>query len=53
MSTPAHSMRNRLRWFGHKVATTAFVTEVLPGVAAKARAYAQLKSMIQRERAIA
>ncbi|HEX4972818.1 MAG TPA: 4-hydroxybenzoate octaprenyltransferase [Steroidobacteraceae bacterium] len=42
MSTPAHSMRNRLRWFGHKLATTAFVTEVLPGAAAKARAYAQL-----------
>ncbi|HKS55695.1 MAG TPA: 4-hydroxybenzoate octaprenyltransferase [Steroidobacteraceae bacterium] len=42
MSTPAHSMRNRLRWFGHKLAATAFVTEVLPGVAAKARAYAQL-----------
>ncbi|HJY36418.1 MAG TPA: 4-hydroxybenzoate octaprenyltransferase [Steroidobacteraceae bacterium] len=42
MSTPAHSMRNRLRWFGHKLATTVFVTEVLPGVAAKARAYAQL-----------
>ena len=35
-------MRNRLRWFGHKLATTAFVTEVLPGAAAKARAYAQL-----------
>jgi 4-hydroxybenzoate polyprenyltransferase len=35
-------MRNRLRWFGHKLATTGFVTEVLPGVAAKARAYAQL-----------
>jgi len=35
-------MRNRLRWFGHKIATTAFVTDVLPGVAAKARAYAQL-----------
>lgn len=42
MSTPAHSMRDRLRWFGHKLATTAFVTEVLPGVAVKARAYAQL-----------
>jgi 4-hydroxybenzoate polyprenyltransferase len=42
VSTPAHSMRNRLRWFGHKLAATAFVAEVLPGVAAKARAYAQL-----------
>jgi 4-hydroxybenzoate polyprenyltransferase len=35
-------MRNRLRWFGHKLAATAFVTDVLPGVAAKARAYAAL-----------
>lgn len=35
-------MRNRLRWFGHRLAATALVTEVLPGVAAKARGYAQL-----------
>ena len=40
--TRAHSLRDRLRWFGHKLAATAFVTEVLPGVAAKVRGYAQL-----------
>ncbi len=39
---PAFSFRKRLRWFGHKFAATAFATEVLPGVAAKARGYAQL-----------
>jgi 4-hydroxybenzoate polyprenyltransferase len=42
MNTSAHSLRNRLRWFGHKLAATAFVAEVLPGVAAKLRGYAQL-----------
>jgi 4-hydroxybenzoate polyprenyltransferase len=45
MSTPlppAHSLRNRLRWFGHKLAATALVTEVLPGVGAKLHGYAQL-----------
>jgi 4-hydroxybenzoate polyprenyltransferase len=31
-----------LRWLKHKLAATALVTEVLPGVAAKARGYAQL-----------
>ena len=40
--TPAYPLRARLRWFGHKLAATAFVTEVLPGVAAKGRGYAQL-----------
>jgi 4-hydroxybenzoate polyprenyltransferase len=39
---PAFSFRKRMRWFGHKLAATALVTEVLPGVAAKARGYAQL-----------
>jgi 4-hydroxybenzoate polyprenyltransferase len=42
MSTQAHSLRNRLRWFGHKLASTAFVSEVLPGIAAKGRGYAEL-----------
>jgi len=42
MSTPAHSLRNRLRWFGHKLAATAFVSDVLPGAAARARGYVQL-----------
>ncbi|MGH8238938.1 MAG: hypothetical protein ACREXP_18225, partial [Steroidobacteraceae bacterium] len=40
--TPAYPLRARLRWFGHKLAATGLVTEVLPGVAAKARGYAQL-----------
>jgi 4-hydroxybenzoate polyprenyltransferase len=39
---PAYSFRDRMRWFGHKFAATVFVTEVLPGFAAKARGYAQL-----------
>ena len=39
---PAYSLRDRMRWFGHRFASTAFVTELLPGFAAKARGYAQL-----------
>ena len=39
---PAYNLRDRLRWFGHKLAATAFVTEVLPGVAAKLHGYARL-----------
>ena len=39
---PAYSFRDRMRWFGHRFASTAFVTEVVPGFAAKARGYAQL-----------
>ncbi|HET9446231.1 MAG TPA: 4-hydroxybenzoate octaprenyltransferase [Steroidobacteraceae bacterium] len=39
---PAFSFRKRMRWFGHKLAATALVTEMLPGVAAKLRGYAQL-----------
>jgi 4-hydroxybenzoate polyprenyltransferase len=35
-------LRDRLRWLTHKFAATALVTEVLPGMAAKARGYAQL-----------
>jgi 4-hydroxybenzoate polyprenyltransferase len=42
MSTPLVSLKDRLRWFGHKLTTTAVATEFLPGIAAKARAYAQL-----------
>jgi len=42
MSTPAYTLRDRLRWFGHKLAASVFVTDILPGVAAKARGYAQL-----------
>jgi 4-hydroxybenzoate polyprenyltransferase len=39
---PAYSFRDRMRWLGHRFASTGFVTEVLPGIAAKARGYAQL-----------
>jgi 4-hydroxybenzoate polyprenyltransferase len=40
---PARSpMRDRLRWLGHKLATTAFVSEILPGAGAKLRAYGAL-----------
>jgi len=39
---PAYTLRDRLRWLTHKFAATALVTEVLPGMAAKARGYAQL-----------
>jgi 4-hydroxybenzoate polyprenyltransferase len=39
---PSPSLRNRLRWFGHKLAASAFVTEVLPGMAAKGQGYARL-----------
>lgn len=41
MSSPA-TFRNRLRWLGHRLSTTSFFTETLPGAGAKARAYAQL-----------
>lgn len=36
------AVRDRIRWFGHKVATTTFVNEILPGAARKLRAYADL-----------
>jgi 4-hydroxybenzoate polyprenyltransferase len=39
---PSPSLRNRLRWLSHRLAATAFVTEVLPGMAAKGRGYARL-----------
>lgn len=35
-------VRDRMRWVGHKLATTAFVTEILPGAGVKLRAYAAL-----------
>jgi 4-hydroxybenzoate polyprenyltransferase len=38
----AAPIRDRLRWMGHKLAATAFVTEILPGAGAKLRAYAAL-----------
>ena len=42
MSTPLVAFRDRLRWFGHRLTASAFVAEVLPGAAAKTRAYLQL-----------
>lgn len=39
---PLTSIRNRLHWIGHKITATAFVTEILPGAAAKMQAYAAL-----------
>jgi 4-hydroxybenzoate polyprenyltransferase len=35
-------VRDRMRWLGHKIASTTFVTEILPGAGAKLRAYAAL-----------
>jgi 4-hydroxybenzoate polyprenyltransferase len=35
-------LRDRLRWLGHKITATAFVTEILPGARAKLSAYAAL-----------
>lgn len=42
MSTPAFGLWDRLRWFGHRVTATAFVSEILPSAASKLRSYAQL-----------
>ena len=42
MSSPQFTVRDRLRWLGHRVSATTFVNEILPGAAAKARAYADL-----------
>jgi 4-hydroxybenzoate polyprenyltransferase len=36
------TLRNRLRWLGHRISTTSLFTETLPHIGAKARAYAQL-----------
>jgi 4-hydroxybenzoate polyprenyltransferase len=41
MNAPA-TLRNRLRWLGHRISATPLFTETLPGIAAKAHAYAQL-----------
>lgn len=42
MSTPDTNFRERLKWFGHRLTATAFISEVLPGAGAKLRSYAQL-----------
>jgi 4-hydroxybenzoate polyprenyltransferase len=36
------ALKDRLRWFGHRLTATVLVTEILPGAAARLRAYAQL-----------
>lgn len=36
------TIRNRLRWLGHRISTTFLFTETLPRIRTKARAYAQL-----------
>jgi 4-hydroxybenzoate polyprenyltransferase len=41
-SKPLTPLRDRFVWVGHKLAATAFVTEILPGAAVKMRAYAAL-----------
>ena len=41
MNAPA-TLKNRLRWLGHRISTTSLMTQTLPGLGAKARAYAQL-----------
>src|SRR5262245_34148055 len=42
MSTPLVSLRDRVRWVGHRLSVTPLFEEVLPATAAKAWAYAQL-----------
>nr|WP_218042600.1 4-hydroxybenzoate octaprenyltransferase [Steroidobacter gossypii] len=41
-SQPLAPVKERLRWLGHKIAATAFVTEILPGAGAKLSAYGAL-----------
>src|SRR5690606_12102726 len=36
------TIRDRLRWLGHRISTTPLFTETLPHIRTKARAYAQL-----------
>ncbi len=36
------TLRNRLRWLGHRISTTSLFTETMPHIAAKGRAYVQL-----------
>ena len=42
MSAPLVTIRDRLRWLGHRFAATSFATDFLPGAAAKVRNYASL-----------
>src|SRR5690606_40996102 len=36
------TLRNRLRWLGHRISATTLFTETLPHIGVKARAYLQL-----------
>lgn len=36
------TLRNRLRWLGHRISTTALFTDTMPRIGAKSRAYVQL-----------
>jgi 4-hydroxybenzoate polyprenyltransferase len=40
--SPFIVVKDRLRWFGHRLSATAFATELLPAAAVKARGYARL-----------
>jgi len=39
---PLVAIRDRLRWFSHRIGASVFIADVMPGIAAKARAYASL-----------
>jgi 4-hydroxybenzoate polyprenyltransferase len=39
---PLIAIRERLRWFSHRIGASALFSDVLPGMAAKTRAYASL-----------
>jgi 4-hydroxybenzoate polyprenyltransferase len=41
-TSPLAAVMDRLRWLGHKIGSTAFMNEIVPGAAAKARAYGEL-----------
>lgn len=42
MSSLYISVRDRVRWLGHRLSATSFVTDTLPAAGARLRAYAQL-----------
>jgi 4-hydroxybenzoate polyprenyltransferase len=39
---PSATFRDRLRWLGHRISSTAFVTEILPDAGSRAVSYARL-----------
>ncbi|HEX2493572.1 MAG TPA: 4-hydroxybenzoate octaprenyltransferase [Steroidobacter sp.] len=42
MSTPYLALRDRLRWFAHRIASTSVATELLPAAGARVRQYIAL-----------